>query len=40
MISDTMEAYIPQTLTTIEETLAIDRWAREKATKLVNSFIK
>ena len=35
IIAETMSAYVPKTLTSIEETLEIDQWAREKATALV-----
>jgi 1-deoxy-D-xylulose-5-phosphate reductoisomerase len=40
LIRDTMNAYTPQVLTTIEDTLEIDRWAREKASDLVKTFSK
>ena len=38
LIRDTMNAYTPQALMTIEDALEIDRWAREKASDLVKSF--
>ncbi len=40
LIRDTMNAYTPQALTTIEDALEIDRWAREKASVLVKTFTK
>jgi len=38
LIKETMNAYTPQVLTTIEDTLEVDRWAREKASDLVKAF--
>jgi 1-deoxy-D-xylulose-5-phosphate reductoisomerase len=40
LIRETMNAYTPQVLTSIEETLEVDRWAREKASDLVKAFSK
>jgi len=40
LIRDTMNAYTPLALTTIEDALEIDRWAREKASNLVKTFTK
>lgn len=40
LIRDTMNAYTPHALTTIEDALEIDRWAREKASDLVKTFTK
>lgn len=40
LIRDTMNAYTPHILTTIEDTLEIDRWARGKASDLVKTFTK
>ncbi|UCE62557.1 MAG: 1-deoxy-D-xylulose-5-phosphate reductoisomerase [Nitrospirota bacterium] len=40
LIRDTMNAYTPHALTTIEDALEIDRWAREKASVLVKAFTK
>jgi len=40
LIRDTMNAYTPLALTTIEDALEIDRWAREKASDLVKTFTK
>ena len=40
LIRETMNAYKPQSLETIEDALEIDRWAREKASELVKTFTK
>ena len=40
IISDTMNAYTPRTLTTIEDALEIDRWAREKSSTLIKAYTK
>lgn len=40
IISDTMNAYTPQNLASIEDALETDRWAREKATAFVRTSTK
>ena len=40
IIEETMQAYIPQKLCSVEDALETDRWAREKASELRNVTVK